>query len=59
MIDKSGRLTELVNLSHALGDPWLEAAMIAGIALVTATLAGLVPALQAVRLRIAEAIAYE
>jgi putative ABC transport system permease protein len=39
--------------------PWLEAAMIAGIALVTATLAGLVPALQAVRLRIAEAIAYE
>lgn len=28
MIDKSGRLTELVNLSHALGDPWLEAAIL-------------------------------
>ncbi len=39
--------------------PWLGGLLIAGAALVTATLAGLGPALYAVRQRIPEAIAYE
>ena len=39
--------------------PWLEAAVITGVALATATLAGLGPALHTMRLRIPEAIAYE
>jgi putative ABC transport system permease protein len=39
--------------------PWVEAGTIAALALLMATLAGLVPALQAVRLHIAQAIAYE
>jgi putative ABC transport system permease protein len=39
--------------------PWLEAGLIAGIALVVATIAGLGPAWHTSRLRIPEAIAYE
>lgn len=39
--------------------PWGEAAAIAGGALLVATLAGLVPALRTIHLRIPEAIAYE
>ncbi len=39
--------------------PWIEAVGIAALAMVVATLAGLGPALHAMRLRIAEAIAYE
>jgi putative ABC transport system permease protein len=39
--------------------PWREAGVIAALAVATATLAGLLPALRAVRLRIADAIAYE
>jgi len=39
--------------------PWLEAGVIAGIALVVATMAGLGPAWHTSRLRIPEAIAYE
>jgi putative ABC transport system permease protein len=39
--------------------PWLEAVVIAGLALLTATLAGLGPALHTLRMRIPEAIAYE
>ena len=39
--------------------PWKEAGVIAGLAVLVATLAGLLPAVQAGRLRIAEAIAYE
>ncbi len=39
--------------------PWKEALGIAGISVLTATAAGLVPALHAVRLKITEAIAYE
>jgi putative ABC transport system permease protein len=39
--------------------PWAEAGVIAAAALVMATLAGLLPALSAVRQRIPEAIAYE
>jgi putative ABC transport system permease protein len=39
--------------------PWLEAGVIAGIALLVATLAGLGPAWHTSRLRIPEAIAYE
>lgn len=39
--------------------PWLEAGIIAGVALATATLAGLGPAWLTSRLRIPEAIAYE
>ena len=39
--------------------PWLEAAAISLLAVLTATLAGLGPALHAVRMPITEAIAYE
>jgi putative ABC transport system permease protein len=39
--------------------PWKEAGVIAAIAVIVATLAGLLPAIHAGRLRIAEAIAYE
>jgi ABC-type lipoprotein release transport system permease subunit len=39
--------------------PWLEAGVIAVIAVTVATLAGLGPALHTSRLRIPEAIAYE
>jgi putative ABC transport system permease protein len=39
--------------------PWKEAGVIAAIAVIVATLAGLLPAVHAGRLRIAEAIAYE
>jgi putative ABC transport system permease protein len=39
--------------------PWVEAAGIGVVAIVTATIAGLLPALHAVRLRIPDAIAYE
>lgn len=39
--------------------PWAEAGLIALLAVTTASLAGLLPALRAVRLRIADAIAYE
>ncbi len=39
--------------------PWAEAGVIAGLALAAATLAGMLPALQAVRMRIADAVAYE
>jgi putative ABC transport system permease protein len=39
--------------------PWREAGIIAALAVTTATLASLLPALRAVRLRIADAIAYE
>jgi putative ABC transport system permease protein len=39
--------------------PWRDAALIAALAVTAATLAGLLPSLRAVRLRIADAIAYE
>lgn len=39
--------------------PWQQTAVIAGLSVLIATLAGLLPALHALRLRIAEAIAYE
>ena len=39
--------------------PWKQTLVLAGLAVGTATFAGLFPALHAVRLRIAEAIAYE
>jgi putative ABC transport system permease protein len=39
--------------------PWLEAGVVAALALLIATLAGIGPALHAVRLRIADAVAYE
>ena len=39
--------------------PWAEAGIIAGLAVLSAALAGLGPALQAMRLRIADAVAYE
>jgi putative ABC transport system permease protein len=39
--------------------PWVATGIIAGLAILSATLAGLAPAMQAVRLRITEAIAYE
>jgi putative ABC transport system permease protein len=39
--------------------PWLEAGVVVALALLIATLAGIGPALHAVRLRIADAVAYE
>jgi putative ABC transport system permease protein len=39
--------------------PWRETLILSALAIATATVAGLFPALHAVRLRIAEAIAYE
>lgn len=42
-----------------LAVPWKAAGLVIGATLVFATLAGLIPALQAVRLRIAEAVAHE
>jgi putative ABC transport system permease protein len=39
--------------------PWREAGVIVALAVTAATVAGLLPALRAVRLRIADAIAYE
>jgi putative ABC transport system permease protein len=39
--------------------PWREAAIISALAVTTATVAALLPALRAVRMRIADAIAYE
>lgn len=39
--------------------PWLEVGVIVAVSILSATLAGLAPALHAVRLNIAEAIAYE
>jgi putative ABC transport system permease protein len=52
-------LFEEAGFRFAVSIPWREAAVIAGVALATATLAGLGPALQTLRLRIPEAIAYE
>jgi putative ABC transport system permease protein len=52
ILDESGYLYPLLI-------PWGEAGMIAGVALLMATLAGLGPALVAVRQRIPEAIAHE
>jgi putative ABC transport system permease protein len=42
-----------------LTPPWREAVIISALAVTTATLAALLPALRAVRMRIADAIAYE
>ena len=39
--------------------PWFQAAIIVGVGLVIATLAGVWPALRTMHLRIPEAIAYE
>jgi putative ABC transport system permease protein len=52
-------LFEEAGFRFAVSIPWLEATAIVGVALATATLAGLGPAIQTLRLRIPEAIAYE
>jgi putative ABC transport system permease protein len=52
MLDESGFVIPMLI-------PWQEAGVVAGLALVLATLVGLWPAWQATRIRIAEAIAYE
>lgn len=52
-------LFEESGFRFAVSIPWTEAGVIATAALLTATLAGLVPALHTLRLRIPEAIAYE
>ncbi len=52
-------LLEEAGFALPLKVPWLEAGVVTGLALAIATLAGLGPAVQAVRLRIADAIAYE
>jgi putative ABC transport system permease protein len=52
-------LLEEAGFALPLKVPWLEAGVLTAMALAIATLAGLGPAVQAVRLRIADAIAYE
>jgi putative ABC transport system permease protein len=52
-------LFEEAGFRFAVSIPWLEALYIAVAALVVATVAGLIPALHTLRLRIPEAIAYE
>ena len=52
-------LLEECGYRFPLSLPWWEAGLIALLAVTAATLAGLLPALQALRLRIAEAINYE
>lgn len=52
-------LFEEAGFRFAVSIPWLEGGLIACLAVLTATLAGLGPALQTLRLRIPEAIAYE
>jgi putative ABC transport system permease protein len=52
-------LFEEAGFRFAVSIPWAEAAVIAFLALVIATLAGLIPALHTLRMRIPEAIAYE
>jgi putative ABC transport system permease protein len=52
-------LLEESGFRFPLTPPWREAGIIAALAVTTATLAGLLPALRAVRLGIADAIAYE
>jgi putative ABC transport system permease protein len=52
-------MAEEAGFRFAMLIPWQEAGLIALASVVTATLAGLLPAVRAVRLRIADAIAYE
>ncbi len=52
-------LFEETGFLFAMRIPWLEAGVIAALAVLAATLAGLGPAVHAMRLRIADAIAYE
>ena len=52
-------LFEEAGFRFAVSIPWVEALYIAGAAITVATLAGLIPALHTLRLRIPEAIAYE
>ena len=52
-------LQEETGFTFPVRVPWAAAGVVAGLAVVTATLAGLGPAFQAMRLRIPEAIAYE
>lgn len=52
-------LFEEAGFRFAVSIPWMEAGVIAVLALTVATLAGLIPALHTLRLRIPEAIAYE
>jgi putative ABC transport system permease protein len=50
---------EEVGFTFPVCIPWTETAVVVGLTLGLATLAGLLPALRAVRMRIADAIAYE
>jgi putative ABC transport system permease protein len=52
-------LLEEAGFDLPLTVPWTEAALVAGLAVLIATVAGLWPALESLRLRIADAIAYE
>jgi putative ABC transport system permease protein len=52
-------LFEEAGFRFAVSVPWTEAAVIGVLAMVVATLAGFIPALHTLRLRIPEAIAYE
>lgn len=52
-------LLEEAGYNFPVSVPWQAAGVVTGLAMLIATLAGLAPAVHAVRLRIAEAIAYE
>ncbi len=52
-------ILEEAGFRYPLTPAWREAGIISALAVATATLAALLPALRAVRLRIADAIAYE
>jgi putative ABC transport system permease protein len=52
-------LLEEAGFDLPLSVPWQEAALVAALAVLIATVAGLWPALESLRLRIADAIAYE
>jgi putative ABC transport system permease protein len=52
-------LLEEAGFNFGMSIPWRAVGVVTALAMLTATLAGLFPALHAIRLRIAEAIAYE
>lgn len=52
-------LLEEAGFNFSMSIPWRAVAIVTCLAMLTATIAGLIPALHAIRIRVAEAIAYE
>ena len=59
LTEEQRRIFEETGFLFPVNVPWLETLVIAVLAVGSATAAGMAPALQAIRLRIADAIAYE